>query len=117
MRKTITIICIFIVCIGFFVQPIVLNAVFGFVFAGIVPGTSISLPFWAMSCVLAAIGYSATKWLQRDMLFIGDEVHMEKQRKQHARAYVMQKATTRTSTKKPVTVRQRLRRRQQTATS
>ncbi len=117
MRKTIIIPGIVIVFCVLLFQPIVMNAFFGFIFAGIIPGTSIVLPFWAMSCVLAAIGYVATKWLQRDMLFIGDDVHMEKQRKQQARAYIMQKTTTRTSTKKPATVRQRLRRRQQTATS
>ncbi len=117
MRKTIITPGILIVLCGLLFQPIVMNALFGFIFAGIIPGTSIVLPFWAMTCVLAAIGYTAAKWLQQDMLFIGDEAHMEKQRKQQARAYVIQKTTARPSTKKPATVRQRLRRRQQTATS
>lgn len=116
MRKTIITMCIITISFGILIQPVVMNAIFGFLFAGIVPGTSIILPFWAMSCVLAVIGYSAMKWLQRDTLFIGDEQYVEQQRKQYARAYVLQK-TLRSSVKRPVAVRQRLRRRQQTATS
>ena len=117
MRKVITISSILMALVGVIIQPAILNGLFGFLFAGIVPGTSITLPFWAMSCVLFMIGYSAVLWLKNDMLFIGDESHQENMRKQRARVYVMQKATSTVTVKKPVRIRQRFRRRQQTVTS
>ncbi|MEO5691205.1 MAG: hypothetical protein ABIQ64_03400 [Candidatus Saccharimonadales bacterium] len=115
MQKVIIKTSIVIVLLALVLQPIVLNAVFSFLFAGIVPGTQITLPFWAMSCILFSIGYGATLWLKRDMLYIGDVRGIEKQRKQTARAYVAQKTSRSVEVKKPVRVRQR--RRQQTATS
>lgn len=83
------------VSIGLFVviiltQSFVSNAIIAFLFAGVVPGTSYVLPFWAMTLVLAAIGYAALKWLSKDTLYIGDSAHRQQQAKAEARAYVLQ---------------------------
>lgn len=107
-----SIVCAVIYCM---LQPAFLNPLFGFLFAGIIPGTEIELPFWAMSLILFSLGYSAILWLKRDMLFIGDESAIERSRKQRARAYVMQKTATPVTIKKQVGIRHRLRRRQQIA--
>lgn len=115
MQKVVIKISIVIVLIGLVFHPLVINPLCAFLFAGIVPGTTITLPFWAMSCILFTIGYGAITWLKRDMLYIGDVRGIEQQRKQTARAYVAQKTSSSVVIKKPVRARQR--RRQQTATS
>ncbi len=80
-------------------QPIVFTAIFTFFFTGSVPGTDITLPFWAMTLVLCSIGYIAIKWLTKDTLYIGDTAHHQQQAKAEARAYVLQHvARSRTKT-------------------
>lgn len=74
-------------------QPIIFNGLFTFIFAGVVPGTDISLPFWAMSLVLATIAFVAIKWVRKEPLYIGDTIHEAQLNKRQAREYVLQKAS------------------------
>lgn len=117
MRHVITTAIVAFAIIGMLLQPAVLNTIISFLFLGIVPGTDISLPFWAMSLILFIIGYTAMRWLRHEMMFIGDEIQLERQRKQAARNAVITQIIRPNRVKKSTSFRQRLRRRQQHATS
>jgi hypothetical protein len=88
-----------IVVIFALLQPIILNAFIAFLFAGIIPGTSIALPFWLMSLFLVTIAYIAIRWVSKDPIYIGDTPHQQQQNKKAARDYVLRKTTRSTSTK------------------
>lgn len=79
------------------IQPIVIDATFGFLFAGIVPGTDIVLPFWAMSLVLASVGLIALNWLMGHTLYIGDSAYEQRRMKKTARQYIRRLAGRRVS--------------------
>lgn len=49
-----------------------MDYVWAFLFAGIIPGTNYTLPFWTMSLILASIGIAAIRWLLHQPLFIGN---------------------------------------------
>lgn len=86
-------------------QPFIFNAICTFVFAGVLPGTDIELPFWAMSLILAGIGYSAIAWLKKDTIYIGDTIYETQLQKRQAREYVLQKSTIKTNkqtTRRPI---------------
>jgi hypothetical protein len=72
-------------------QPVVMDTVLAFVFAGIIPGTTLELPFWAMSLLLGLIGYIAIKWVTKETVYIGDVKQIDTQKRLAARKYVMQK--------------------------
>lgn len=74
------------------IQPFIFNAVCTFLFAGVIPGTDIVLPFWAMSLILASLAFTAIKWVRKEPIYIGDTVHETQLNKRHAREYVLQKA-------------------------
>ncbi len=97
VRKSVFIIAIIILLI----QPFVMNSFFSFIFAGVVPGTTIVLPFWAMSLFLASIGYIAIKSVSKETLFVGDTAHKERQAKANAKRYVLQKVTPATKKQQP----------------
>lgn len=105
--KTITGILIGCVIVA---QPFVYNPLFGFLFTGLVPGTSIVLPFWAMSLVLGSIGYVAVHWITKDTLYIGDKIYEQKKAKAKARAYVLTQVSRKPSATKYVSSRQTRRR-------
>lgn len=95
----------FRVSIGVFVviiallQPVVMNAFIAFLFAGIIPGTTISLPFWLMSLLLVSVAYIAIRWISKDPIYIGDTPYQQQKSKQAAREYVLRKTTQTTSAK------------------
>ncbi|MGB3023943.1 MAG: hypothetical protein WBB39_04030 [Candidatus Saccharimonadales bacterium] len=99
-------------------QHQVLNALFALLFVGVIPMTTIVLPFWMMGLILGSVAAIALFWLLRQPVFIGDAPHQEKIAKSRARSHVLsvaakqnQKTTTKPSPKR------RTRKRYQTATS
>ena len=76
----------FRVSIGVFVviiallQPVVMNAFIAFLFAGIIPGTTISLPFWLMSLLLVSVAYIAIRWISKDPIYIGETTSAKSRR-------------------------------------
>ena len=95
----------FRVSIGLFVviiallQPSVMNAFIAFLFAGIIPGTTISLPFWLMSILLVTVAYIAIRWVSKDPIYIGDTPYQQQQNKKAARDYVLRKTAQPAATK------------------
>lgn len=99
-------------------QPDIANALFAFVFAGVVPFTHIVLPFWAMLLIIGAIAFAALLWLTRQPFFIGDTPNAEKTAKKQARNHVL--ATVAKHKKTPAkksSIKSRLRKQYRTATS
>jgi hypothetical protein len=88
---------LFVVIIAL-LQPVVMNAFIAFLFAGIIPGTTISLPFWLMSVLLVTVGYIAIRWISKDPIYIGDTPYQQQKSKQAARDYVLRKTTQTKST-------------------
>lgn len=81
------------ICIGMLIllHPVTIDALLAFLFAGIIPGTTIALPFWAMCVLLATIGYIAIRWVTKDPVYIGDTNQQSVNKRLAARKYVMQK--------------------------
>lgn len=105
VRKTIWL----IIGLLIFFQPVVMDSLLTFVFAGIIPGTAIELPFWAMSLLLGTIGYTAIRWVTKETVYIGDVKEIDTKNRQAARRYVMQKVNPlKKSTRRP-TLRRRKR--------
>jgi hypothetical protein len=90
-------------------QPFVMDPLLAFVFAGIIPGTNLELPFWAMSLLLACVGYIAIRWATKDPVYIGDTPHQEAQKKLAARKYVLQKINPTPKPSRRPTLRRRKR--------
>lgn len=99
-----------IIAILILFQPVVMDPLMAFVFAGIVPGTTVELPFWAMSLFLGFIGYTAIRWVTKETIYIGDVTQADIEKRRAARKFVMQKIN---AAKKPVR-RPSLRRRKRT---
>lgn len=89
-------------------QPVVINALIAFLFAGVLPGTNIILPFWATSLIALMIGFLAIRWLMKDPLYIGDSAYQQKQAKAKARNYVLSQTKTDPRTSKIKLVQRRL---------
>ena len=73
--------------------PDVTNALLAFIFIGIIPGTDISLPMWAMGLFIIITAAIAITWLSSQSLYIGDRVYQQKQAKASARDYVLEKVS------------------------
>ena len=95
------------------ITPLI-DIVCAFLFAGIVPGTDIVLPFWAMSLILATIGTMAINWLFIQSLFIGDDPYQQTLAREQARVSV-KSARTRKQTSLSST--RQIRKRYRTATT
>lgn len=95
------------------VTPII-DIVCAFLFAGIVPGTDIVLPFWAMSLILATIATIAINWLFKQSLFIGDDPYRQSLAREQARATIK---SSRTRKQTSLTSTRHTRKRYRTATT
>ena len=71
------------------VRPEILGALFAFIFLGLIPGTQLSLPFWAMLIIYAVGAILVIRWLISQPLYVGNLAKQEKT----ARAIARKKAT------------------------
>lgn len=103
----------------FLTIPAASDALLAFVFLGIIPGTDMAMPFWAMGLLIIATALVAISWLGRQPMYIGDRAYQQKQAKSEARAYVMKKVVAQKSKKKLVSepVKPQTKRRYQVAAS
>jgi len=78
-----------IVALVVLIQPGVSNAIFALIFLGMIPGTNVSIPSWAM-LLMSAIGIIlAIRWITNQPLFIGSRIHQERTARQLARKKVL----------------------------
>lgn len=82
------------------VRPEILGALFAFIFLGLIPGTQLSLPFWAMLIIYALGAILVIRWLISQPLYVGNLAKQE----QTARAIARKKVTAK---KKSTTTRKR----------
>lgn len=75
------------------VQPVVLDAIFGLVFLGLVPGTSYSLPMWLMALVYLSAILVGVWYLNAQTVYIGDRRHRDKLARQKARRTIAKQRT------------------------
>lgn len=84
-------------------QPVVMNALISFLFAGVVPGTSYTLPFWLMETILIVIGLILLGFLSRQTLYIGDTAYAKKRAGRAARAKIARDISRRGSAQSKAT--------------
>ena len=77
------------------VQPVVFTAIVSLLFLGIVPGTNIVIPFWAMAIFYIISCFALFEYIGRQPLYIGDMKHQEKVARQLAREKVLNQAASR----------------------
>ena len=91
MKKTIISILLITVLVGIMSQPVVHNALMALLFLGIIPGTNIQIPFWAMFILFFGGGYILLRWLMSQPLYIGGIAQQEHTARQLARKKVAKK--------------------------
>lgn len=92
----------------------IVDALSGFILAGVVPGTRIVIPFWAMILLTFTASISLVAWLLRQPLYIGDTANQDKAARQRARDHVLKQTT---SHQAEAVAKRRLRKRYQPAHS
>ena len=108
---------IFLTIIGLLIfVPDIANALLAFMFVGIIPGTDMSLPFWAMGLFIVIAAAIAIVWLGNQSLYIGDRSYQQKQAKAAAREYVLEHVAATSETKAKAVRRAPAKRRAKTAT-
>lgn len=86
-----------IVAITIIIQPWLLGDIVAFLFLGVIPGTDLVLPYWAMILIAAITGAALIGWLSRQQLYIGDVAHQDQTARRVARKKVMKLAAQPTS--------------------
>lgn len=76
-------------------QPAVLTPIISFFFLGIIPGTTIIIPFWTMGLFYILLALALVTYLTYQPLYIGDMKHQEKVARQLARQKVMKQVAAR----------------------
>ena len=78
-------------------QSVIINPLFNLIFLGMIPGTSITLPFWVMGLFYLFVIYACVKYISKQQLYIGDPVTQGKTARRIARAKVTKKKQPRTN--------------------
>lgn len=79
------------------IQPVVLDAIFGFIFLGLIPGTSYSLPMWLMALIYLSAILFAIWYLNKQTAYIGDRRQRDKQARQKARRSIAKQRAKKTT--------------------
>jgi len=82
------------------VRPEILGSLFALVFLGLIPGTTLSMPFWVMLIVYGTGLFIVIRWLARQPLYLGNMAKQEKTARQLARKKVINKTQKKTATRK-----------------
>lgn len=85
-------------------HPAFLGVIFGFLFLGIIPGTSFSIPFWIMLPASLLIGFLAVHWIMHQPMYIGSMEYQEKTARALARKNVAKKIAKHRASLQPKTV-------------
>lgn len=88
----------------------IIDAVFLFVFLGMIPGTNYALPAWLVFTTTLIGSVLLINWLRHQPLFIGDLARQEKTARQLARKRVTKKLAIHTPASTTVTPRRKAKR-------
>lgn len=102
MRRNIAIIILAIGCLLFVLHPSTLNAVFALIFLGLLPGTSVSIPFWIMLPATLCIAFVLVRWIMHQPMYIGSLETQEKTARTLARKNVAKKVAKHRATQRPI---------------
>ena len=83
------------------VRPEILGGLFAFIFLGLIPGTQLSLPFWAMLIVYAIGAILVIRWLISQPLYVGNLAKQEKTARAIARKKVTAKKKSPATRRRP----------------
>ena len=89
MRKPTLIIAGILTFLIVLFQPSVSTALFALLFLGMIPGTTTSIPSWAMLLISISGIYLAIRWISNQPLFIGNHQQQERTARQLARKKVL----------------------------
>jgi hypothetical protein len=94
MKRTIIITLIITFLIAVFIWPMILDVLFSFVFLGLIPGTTLSIPPVLMMLLYPIAVLLAIRWLARQPMYFGSKAKQE----QTARALARKRITKKTAT-------------------
>lgn len=102
MKRTHIVIAILIGLATLSTQFGIFEAVVEFMFLGMIPGTTITLPFWLLGSFYLLVGIAGIIWISAQPLYIGDYAHQDKVARALARKRVTELAACQ---EKPATQR------------
>lgn len=82
------------------IRPDILGVIFALVFLGMIPGTTLSLPFWLMLIVYVLGALIIVRWLAQQPMYVGNMSRQEKTARAIARKKVISKTKKKPTARK-----------------